>query len=43
MSNQICMSLGCPISRKLGFIKDEELVVGIPSRLLDSLLVKEEK
>lgn len=31
LTNRICLSLGCPTSRELGYIADNELVVGIPS------------
>jgi len=41
LTNRICLSFGCPTSRDLGFIADDELVVGIPSQLLDSILMEE--
>lgn len=40
LTNRLCLSLGCPTSRDFEYIKDNELVVGIPSRLFDSILTE---
>ena len=40
LTNRISLSLGCPTSRELGFISDDELVVGIPGRLLGTIFLE---
>ena len=43
LTNRIGLSLGCPTSRDMGFIADDELVVGVPSRLLDSIRMEQQQ
>ncbi len=38
LTQRICISLGCPTSRELGYINENELVVGVPGRLLRSII-----
>jgi uncharacterized protein (DUF169 family) len=35
LTNKICISFGCPESRKEGRIKEDEIIVGIPNSLLN--------
>ncbi|MDP8244875.1 MAG: DUF169 domain-containing protein [Candidatus Hinthialibacter antarcticus] len=39
--NTICLSMGCPTSREMGFIQNDEIVVGIPARLINPLCLEE--
>lgn len=41
--DRICLSFGCPNSRKLGIIDGDSLAVAIPCRMIDTLFGEEQK